>query len=48
MRPPWAGYSSAWALVVNYLHRQGEVTHDLTKIHGSKTRVLGQALEPMD
>jgi hypothetical protein len=35
-----------WALVVNDLHRQGEVAHDLTKIHGSKTTALGQARSP--
>jgi hypothetical protein len=32
-----------WAPVVNDLHRQGEVTNDLAKIHDSKAMALGVA-----
>jgi hypothetical protein len=35
-----------WAAVVNDFHRQGEVTNDPNKIHGSKATVLGKARSP--
>jgi hypothetical protein len=36
--------------MINDFHRQGEITNDLTKIHESKTTVLGKArsLNPTD